>query len=96
MQRILTLIAILITCQIASAQTNVETDKEINFRITISDSDASNAKSLKSLEFGKLEKGESRNTFTISSLKSQMLNLEQELRRIFPSVIIKEDTATQD
>lgn len=96
MKKLLAAIAFLFSVQVVSAQSSEAIDNKILFRITVSESDASNAKSLKALQFGNLVKGESRTTFIVSTSEDQIPALEQELKGLFPSVSIDKEKPSKD
>lgn len=83
MKSFFTILLFSILCNLGFAQDKVESN-ELSVTITLSDEQAVNAKSLKSIEFGELYKGINRNTFLIRTSDENLESLKTELTKMFP------------
>lgn len=96
MKQVLVTIGFLISVQFAFSQSAGIQPTNVVFKITISDEDAVNSKALKNLQFGNLERGESRTTFIVSTSKNQSSDLKKELEKLFPSVSIQSEVREEN
>ena len=90
MKSFFTILLFSLLCNLSFAQDKVESN-ELSVKITLSDEQAVNAKSLKSIEFGELYKGINRNTFLIRTSDENLESLKRELTKMFPGCSVSKE-----
>ncbi len=85
MKRLLITLSLIGVFQIVSAQDKTVAENELTVKVTLADTDAQNAKSLKGIEHGKLVRGESRTVFILSTDSDNKEALIAELKTLFPT-----------
>ncbi len=91
MKKLFFILGLVALVQFASAQdaTTTEPVYDSTIKVTLADTEAESAKLLKTLEFGKLFKGESRTVFFLKASSQSLDALRKELSESFPSCTIQ-------